>query len=79
MTQYSRLRQRNAFLDNYKKEAPFADGLQEFDEAKAVVQDLIEEYEAAENPNYRQFDGGSNGQGATSGNDPREPGRTRVE
>ncbi|RPA79308.1 gamma tubulin [Ascobolus immersus RN42] len=79
MTQYNRLRQRNAFLENYKKEAPFADGLQEFDEAKAVVQDLIEEYEAAENPNYLQYEGGSSGLGATSGNDAREPGRTRME
>lgn len=76
MTQYSRLRQRNAFLENYKKEAPFADGLQEFDEAKAVVQDLIEEYEAAENPNYLQYDGAGS---SSAGADPREPGRTRVE
>ena len=50
--QYAQLRNRNAFLHEYKRESPFADGLGEFDEAKAVVQDLIAEYEAAENPNY---------------------------
>jgi len=50
--QYDRLRKRNAFIDQYKKEAPFADGLGEFDEAKAVVVDLIREYEAAEKENY---------------------------
>ncbi|KAK8188758.1 gamma tubulin MipA [Phyllosticta capitalensis] len=50
--QYDRLRKRNAFLESYKREAPFADGLNEFDEAKAVVQDLISEYEDAEQPDY---------------------------
>ncbi|KAI9804531.1 MAG: hypothetical protein M1825_001430 [Sarcosagium campestre] len=52
LLQYERLRKRNAFLEQYKKEAPFADGLGEFDEAKAVVTDLIAEYEAAENSDY---------------------------
>ncbi|KAH0541593.1 hypothetical protein FGG08_003941 [Glutinoglossum americanum] len=50
--QYDRLRKRNAFLEQYKKEAPFADGLQEFDEARAVVADLIAEYESAESADY---------------------------
>ncbi|KAI9764218.1 MAG: gamma-tubulin [Geoglossum simile] len=50
--QYDRLRKRNAFLEQYKKEAPFSDGLQEFDEARAVVSDLIAEYEAAERKDY---------------------------
>ncbi|CAL5871206.1 uncharacterized protein PFLUO_LOCUS5453 [Penicillium psychrofluorescens] len=50
--QYDRLRKRNAFLEQYKKEAPFSDGLGEFDEARAVVMDLIGEYEAAEREDY---------------------------
>lgn len=50
--QYDMLRRRNAFLEQYKREAPFADGFGEFDEAKECVQDLIAEYEAAEEPNY---------------------------
>lgn len=52
LTQYDRLRKRNAFLDNYKKEPAFSDGLTEFDEARAVVADLIQEYEQAEDPGY---------------------------
>ena len=39
-------------MDGYKKEAPFADGLGEFDEARSVVQDLIQEYEEAETEAY---------------------------
>ena len=50
--QYDRMRNRNVFLDGYKKEAPFADGLGEFDEARAVVMDLIAEYEEAETESY---------------------------
>jgi len=46
------LRKRNAFLEQYKKEAPFADGLGEFDEARAVVVDLVAEYEGAEKDDY---------------------------
>lgn len=52
MSQYDRLRKRNAFLEGYKREAPFADGLGEFDEAREVVMELIGEYEAAESPDY---------------------------
>ncbi|KAI9835076.1 MAG: hypothetical protein M1819_002628 [Sarea resinae] len=52
VSQYDRLRKRNAFLEQYKKEAPFADGLGEFDEARSVVTDLIAEYEAAEDADY---------------------------
>jgi tubulin gamma len=52
ITQYNTLRKRNAFLEPYKREAPFRDGLGEFDEAKEVVQSLIDEYEEAEDPNY---------------------------
>lgn len=69
MTQYERLRKRNAFLEQYKKEAPFSDGLGEFDEAKTVVTDLITEYEAAEDANYLSVDAGEvnlGQQGATT-------------
>jgi tubulin gamma len=52
VSQYDRLRKRNAFLEQYKKEAPFADGLGEFDEARAVVMDLVADYEAAEKEDY---------------------------
>jgi tubulin gamma len=50
--QYDKLRKRNAFLDNYKKEAIFRDNLDEFDDSKEIVEQLIEEYKAAEKPDY---------------------------
>lgn len=46
------MRKRNAFIEAYKKTAPFAQNLNEFDEAREVVGDLIAEYESAENANY---------------------------
>lgn len=50
--QFDRFRQRNAFLEQYKKEAMFADGLEEFDNSRECVQGLIDEYEACERPDY---------------------------
>lgn len=50
--QYDKMRKRNAYLEGYKKEAMFADGLGEFDEARAVVMDLIADYEEAEMETY---------------------------
>lgn len=56
LAQYNTLRKRNAFLESYKREAPFKDGWGEFDEAKEVVQDLVQEYEEAEDANYLSKD-----------------------
>lgn len=50
--QYDGMRKRNAFMEGYKKTAPFAENLNEFDEAREVVADLIAEYEAAEDADY---------------------------
>ena len=36
LDQFDRLRKRNAFLEQYKKEKVFQDGLEEFDDAKCV-------------------------------------------
>lgn len=52
VSQYSTLMRREAFVDRYKKEPAFSDGLGEFEEAHSVVQDLIQEYEAAEDSGY---------------------------
>lgn len=46
------MRKRNAFIETYKKTAPFSESLNEFDEAREVVTDLITEYEAAEDADY---------------------------
>lgn len=50
------MRKRNAFMEGYKKTAPFSENLNEFDEAREVVGDLIAEYEAAENEDYLKGD-----------------------
>lgn len=36
LDQYDRLRKRNAFLEQYKKEEMFANGLEEFDDSRYV-------------------------------------------
>ncbi|SAM00128.1 hypothetical protein [Absidia glauca] len=53
--QYDRLRKRNAFLEQYRKHPMFSDTLDEFDDSRHVVQDLIDEYEACETPDYVNF------------------------
>ncbi|OAA57709.1 Tubulin [Cordyceps fumosorosea ARSEF 2679] len=54
--QYDGMRKRNAFMEGYKKTAPFSENLHEFDEARQVVGDLIAEYEAAEDQDYLKGD-----------------------
>ena len=58
VVQYDKMRKRNVFLEGYKKEPAFADGLGEFDEARSVVMDLIDEYEEAETESYLDPDKG---------------------
>jgi len=53
--QFDRLMKRKAFLDQYKKEKWFADGLGEFDEARQTVQELIDEYKACESADYISY------------------------
>merc|ERR1712060_228011 len=50
--QYQKLRSRNAFLENYRQEPMFADGLDEFDDAEEVLVSLSDEYKAAETEDY---------------------------
>ena len=49
---YDKLRKREAFLDQFKKEDMFSDNLDEFDESREVVQQLVDEYHAATKENY---------------------------
>jgi tubulin gamma len=53
-----------AFIDSYRKEKMFADGLEEFDESREVVASLVEEYQACEQDSYPQY--GSSGAGPDS-------------
>jgi tubulin gamma len=55
LKQYDRIKSRNAFLDNYRREAVFQDSLDEFDHSREVVQNLIDEYRACERPDYLNF------------------------
>lgn len=55
LDQYDRLRKRNAFLDQYKKEPIFQNDLSEFDESRATVDELLREYKACESPDYISY------------------------
>lgn len=43
-------------MESYKKTAPFSDNLNEFDESREVVSELIADYEAAEDASYLNSD-----------------------
>jgi tubulin gamma len=62
--QYDKLRSRNAFLDVYRREPMFADGLEEFDNAREIVSSLAAEYRAAEGPDYIHWGQGDDGERA---------------
>ena len=53
--QYDKLRKREAFLDQFRKEAMFTDNLDEMDNSRAVVQQLVDEYHAATKPDYHAW------------------------
>merc|ERR1711962_323227 len=50
--QYDKLRKREAFLDQFKKEPMFAENFDEMDQAREVVEQLIQEYHAATTKDY---------------------------
>lgn len=52
LAQYDKLRKREAFLDQFKKEDLFKDSLDELDSSREVVTELINEYCAATTPDY---------------------------
>ena len=53
LSSYDKLRKRGAFLDQFRKESIFRDNLDEFDDARNVVQMLVDEYNAATRPDYQ--------------------------
>lgn len=55
LDQFDRLRKRNAFLEQYKKEKMFENGLEEFDDSRATVEELLKEYKACESPDYISY------------------------
>ena len=52
LRQYDKLRKREAFMDQFKKEAIFKDNLDEFDSSRETLQLLVEEYQAATRRDY---------------------------
>jgi tubulin gamma len=57
--QYDKIRRRNAFMDNYRREPMFSDSLDEFDSARETVQCLVDEYRACERKDYVDYDYGA--------------------
>lgn len=55
LNQYDKLKKRGAFLDQFKREDIFKDDLSELDDSRDVVDCLVQEYEAATQPNYLQW------------------------
>ena len=55
LKQFEKLMKRGAFIDQYKQMPMFKDNLDEFDTAREVVQQLIDEYNAATKPDYFSF------------------------
>jgi tubulin gamma len=74
VAQYDKLRKVSAFIEQYKREAPFADGMGEFDEARSVVMECVQEYEDAERDDYLTRDTA----GETGGGAERMPGEAGV-
>ena len=53
--QYDKLRKRDAFMDGYRVGDLFAENFDEFDSSRETVQELIDEYHAAEHDNYIEW------------------------
>ncbi|XP_071957293.1 tubulin gamma-1 chain isoform X2 [Antedon mediterranea] len=51
-SQYDKLRKREAFLEQFRKEEMFKENLDELDNSREVVQQMIDEYHAATKPDY---------------------------
>lgn len=55
LEQYDKLRKREAFLEQFKKETLFQEDLSELDSSREIVQELVDEYLAATRPDYLQW------------------------
>jgi len=61
--QFDRLRRRNAFMEQYKKEKIFENSLAEFDDARATAEELLKEYKACESAGYISYGSTESDQG----------------
>ena len=55
LRQFEKLMKRGAFIDQYKQMPMFKENLDEFDSAREVVQQLIDEYNSATKQDYFSF------------------------
>ena len=49
---YDKMRRVNAYIEQFRKEEMFAENLDEMDDSRDVVQNLVDEYTAATKPEY---------------------------
>ena len=49
---FDKMYKRGAYLEQFTKEPLFADNLDDFDDSREVVQQLVDEYHAATKENY---------------------------
>merc|ERR1712051_670820 len=49
---YDKMRKREAYIEQFRKEEMFSDNLDEMDDSRDVVQNLVDEYVAATKPEY---------------------------
>ena len=52
---YDKMRQVNAYIEQFRKEDMFSDNLDEMDDSRDVVQNLVDEYVAATKPEYLTY------------------------
>ena len=52
---YDKMRKVNAYIEQFRKEDMFSDNLDEFDDSREVVQNLVNEYIAATKPEYLTY------------------------
>ena len=55
LDQYQKIKTKNAFLDNYKKEDLFKENLDEFKDSVETVQKVVEEYNLSERVEYLDY------------------------
>ena len=52
---YDKMRRVNAYIEQFRKEDMFSDNLDEMDDSREVVQNLVNEYVAATKPEYLTY------------------------
>ena len=52
---YDKMRRVNAYIEQFRKEDMFSDNLDEMDNSRDVVQNLVDEYRAATKPEYLTY------------------------